>query len=442
MEKFRALMNRYGVVAHKTVATSALRDAKNRDHFVEKIKRNVGLEVNVIGGEEEARLINLAVQDKVETRNKTALLIEIGGGSVEVTLTEGEKVVSTVSFDIGTVRLLCELKGKKTDDKEFAQLAIEYIGGLKKDFKKAIGQEKIDLCVGTGGNIEAMATLSKELFGGNSNGTLSVQNLGALVKKLQAATYEERISEMGLRPDRADVILPAAIVLWRLARIAEVEEIRVPFVGLRDGVLLDVWGGLYAGEKGVPREQVLSSAKQIGKKYQYDESHAENVLRLSGMIFDATKELHGLDKEHRVLLESAAILHDIGSFIGVSKHHKHTYYLLSSTPIMGLDKNQQAIVANVARYHRMASPNERHEGFSALSPQSRVVTAKLAALLRLADAMDTEHEGLVKKFSMEISRSKAVLKLEGTGDLLIEKWKLAKKCDLFEEVFQLKLVVE
>ncbi|MBI3794225.1 MAG: Ppx/GppA family phosphatase [Nitrospinae bacterium] len=442
LERFKGLMNNYGVVLSKTVGTSALRDAKNGAQFVARAKKNLGIDVEIIGGEEEARLINLAVQNKMDTRQKTALLVEIGGGSVEITLTDNEKIASSVSLDIGTVRLICELKGKKTDEKEFAQMVQEYVGGLKKDFKKAIGPKKIDLCVGTGGNIETMGGLCKDEMGGDSNEVIPLPLLNSLVKKLQNLSFEERIREIGLRPDRADVILPAAIVLQRIAKLAEVENVHVPYVGLRDGVLLDLWGGIYAGTKGIQREQALSSARLIGKKYQYDESHAETVARLSGMLFDATKELHGLNGEHRVLLEAAALLHDVGSFIGVSKHHKHTYYLLSSTPIIGLNKEQQAVVANIARYHRMASPTERHEGFAALSTAGKAATTKLSALLRLADAMDTEHEGIVKKFRLDLTKSKASLALEGSGDLLIEKWKLARKCDLFEEVFQLKLVLE
>ena len=262
------------------------------------------------------------------------------------------------------------------------------------------------------------------------------------MKKLENTSYENRIREMGLRPDRADVIVPAAIVLQRIAKQAEMDEILVPGVGVREGVLLDLWAELYAGGEGIAREQALASARQLGRKYAFDESHAETVCRLAGMLFDAMQELHGLGKEQRILLEAAALLHDIGSFISVSKHHKHTYYLLIAEPVIGLSKFQHAIVANVARYHRMALPSERHEGFAALPSKDRVITSKLAALLRLADAMDTEHEARVSGFTLELGKSRAVLRLQGDGGLLIEKWKLAKKCGLFEETYQLKLVID
>jgi exopolyphosphatase/guanosine-5'-triphosphate,3'-diphosphate pyrophosphatase len=441
LERFKGLMTQYGVVVSKTVATSAMREATNRAQFVQTVKKKLGFDINIIGAVEEARLIHLAVKDKIKLGQKLALLVDIGGGSVELTLAKNGKIISTAGFDLGAVRLLCELRGKKQDERDFGQMVQEYVGGLKKSIKKEIGSQKIDVCVGTGGNIESLGALCQDTLGANTNTVVSVGNLNALVKKLQNTSYEDRIREMGLRPDRADVIMPAAIVLQRIAKLAEVDEILVPCVGVREGLLLDIWAGLYAGGDGASREQALDSARQIGRKYSFDEAHGENVLKLSGALFDATKTLHGLGEEHRMLLEVAALLHDVGSFINVSKHHKHSFYILSATPLVGLDKTQQSIVANVARYHRMASPNVRHEGYADLSPQSRMITLKLAALLRLADAMDTEHDGLVNGFTLELSKSKAVLKLQGTGDLLIEKWKLAKKCNLFEEFYQLKLII-
>ena len=158
-------------------------------------------------------------------------------------------------------------------------------------------------------------------------------------------------------------------------------------------------------------------------------------------LFDATRDLHNLGREHRILLELAALLHDIGTFISASDHHKHTQYLLQTTPIVGLSGAQMAIVGNVARYHRRSQPKPQHELYQALSPKERVVVSKLASLLRLADAMDTEHAAKVRGFAIEYKKPKFTLRLDGDGDLLLEKWALSKKAQMFEEVFNVRFAV-
>lgn len=439
---FRKSMEKHGVIHSKIVATSALREASNRDYFVAQIDELLKMKVAVIGAEEEARLIHLAVSNEVETQKKLALLIDIGGGSVEITLASNRQVLSTASFAIGTVRLMCLLKDKSRDENQFNQLVHEYVRSMRSHLKKEIGERKIDLCIGTGGNIESLGDLRKNLLGKDTDSVMAIDELNLLVRKLRNSSFDDRIQEMGLRPDRADVIVPAAIVLQRIVKQAGVTEIAVPHVGVREGLLIDMCADLYADKHRLNREQILTGARQLGRKYAYDEPHCDTVARFAAKLFDATQSLHELDEESRVLLETAAILHDIGHFINVSKHHKHSYYIIAATPILGLNETQMAIVANVARYHRMAFPSLRHEGYSALSPRNRGVTSKLAALLRIADAIDTEHESRVTGFSLEHTSSRCALRLEGEGDFLLEKWKVAKKSTLFEEVFNMKFSVD
>jgi exopolyphosphatase/guanosine-5'-triphosphate,3'-diphosphate pyrophosphatase len=159
-------------------------------------------------------------------------------------------------------------------------------------------------------------------------------------------------------------------------------------------------------------------------------------------LFDETKHLHNLNLEHRLLLEVAALLHDIGMFINVNDHHKHTHYLLTATPVIGLGASQMAIVANVARYHRKSFPKSSHDAYRMLSAKDRVVVSKLAALLRLADAMDNEHASKVSDFETEYRKPRLTITLKGEGDMLLEKWALANKAAFFEEVYSAKLAIQ
>jgi exopolyphosphatase / guanosine-5'-triphosphate,3'-diphosphate pyrophosphatase len=440
-QKFKRLIDKYGVEHIKAVATSATREALNSDIFIDRIAQATGIDITPIGGEEEARLIHLAVADRVSLRNKRAILIDIGGGSIEVTLVSDGSIQATVSFNMGTVRLLQKLEQERVGEPRFNQLVREYADATRKWLETRIGRQRLDLCVATGGNAEALGELRKRLLGKDSQFVITRQELDALVDTLQGMSFAERLQELRLRPDRADVIVPAAIVLQTILRQAGVDQVLVPNVGLKDGVLLDIVQDLYDQKHRLHREQVMASAMQVGWKYAFDEPHAKAVARFAVQLFDATQRLHNLDDESRLLLEVAALLHDIGHFVSATEHHKHTFYLLTATPLIGLSKLQRAIVANVARYHRKSSPSLQHEPFKVLPAKDRVVVSKLAALLRIADALDTEHAGKVTSIAVEYDRPRFLVELQGQGDLLLEKWALVKRIPLFEEVFGVKVAI-
>lgn len=440
--RFKNLIEAHDAKWTKAVATSATREAQNKEIFIDHIEQVSGIEINVISGEEEACLIHLAVASKINLKNKHAMLVDIGGGSVEITLTSNGQILSTETYRMGSVRLLQVLEEKKHGEKHFNQLVNEYVDATQRRMKKELGKEKIDLCVGTGGNIESLGDLRKELFDKDKNTVITTEELDLLVKKLQSLTYEERVQQLRLRPDRADVIVPASIVLQKIVKQAGVDEVEIPAVGLKDGLLLDMVEELYGEKKTSSRDQVMTSALQLGRKYVFDEQHGTTVARYAVQLFDETRMLHNLSLEYRTLLEVAALLHDIGHFINMTDHHKHTLYLLTATPIIGLKDTQMAIVANAARYHRKSLPKPQHEAYNMLSAKDRVVVSKLAAILRLADAMDNEHATKVASFSVEYEKPKLVMKLTGEGDLLLEKWALMKKSAMFEEVFSVKFSLD
>lgn len=440
--RFKETITKHRVNWTRAVATSATREALNREIFVDRITQSSGIEINVIGAEEEARLIHLAVSAAVNLKNKLAMLVDIGGGSTEITLVSDGKIISTESFKMGTVRLLQVLDKKKHGERQFSQLVRQYVDATQKRIRKEIGNEKIDICVGTGGNIESLGDLRVQVLGRDRKTLISAEELEILTKKMLAMTFEERVQEFRLRPDRADVIVPAAIVLQKIIKQAGVEEVQIPGVGLKDGLLIDMMEELYAGKKTPLREQVIASAMQLGRKYGFDEQHAVTTAKFATKLFDETRHLHNLDLENKLLLEVAALLHDIGSFINMTDHHKHTYYLLTASPVVGLTQAQMAIVANVARYHRKSFPKPQHDAYRVLPGKDRVTVSKLAALLRLSDALDNEHGSKVSDFTIEFKKPRMIMRLHGEGDLLLEKWALMKKSSLFEEVYSTKFAIE
>ena len=439
--RFREQLRKYSVTRFKAVATSALREAENGEALVALVSKRYRIPISVIGPEEEARLVHLAVKDRVHLNGKIALLVDIGGGSVEISLGNKSGIIATQSYAMGSVRLLRILHQRRLNGNRFNQLVSRYVQVSNRRLQQELGGQKIEMCVGTGGSIESIGDIRRALFNKRSSTKITTNELATVSRKLQVLTVEERVQQFQLRPDRADVISPAAVVLQNILRQAGVREILIPGVGVKDGLLSEIiWEILYRG-KHLDLDQVLSSAFQFGRKYAFDEKHGVAVSRIALQIFDQTQHIHNLNGESRMLLEVASLLHDVGQYVGVSNHHKHSFYLLQAGPIIGLSPAQIQIVANVARYHRKSPPRLVHESFLALSPKQRNLVSTLASILRVADATDRQHDDCVQSVNLTFKRQRVTLRLRGGGDLLLAKWALAKRSDLFEKIFG-KLSIE
>jgi exopolyphosphatase/guanosine-5'-triphosphate,3'-diphosphate pyrophosphatase len=436
--RFRKVAEVFEVTQTRAVATSAMRETTNSEDLIERIARETGFSIEIISGEDEARLIHLAVTKTVNLKGKQAVLIDIGGGSVEVTLSDGENILSTESYGMGTVRLLRKLETAKLP---FNRLVREYAESARRHIDQTIGNANVEVCLGTGGNLEELGKLRKRVFKQEREDLISLDELERLIEKLSEMSLEERIKKFDLRPDRADVILPAAIVLQMIVREIGIKEILIPGVGLKDGVLLEM--APFARGPRLPRyDQALASAEQMGRKYAYEAEHAEFTAKMAASLFNQSLSLHHLTENERLLLEIAARLHDIGHFVNTFEHERHGYYLLSHHPLIGLTTAEQAVVANLVRYHRKETPTVNAENYKLLPTKDRLIVTKLCALLRLADALDTSHTRRVSEAQLEQRFSGLwQLKLSGKGDLMLEKWTLEKRKTLFQEVFGVKLEI-
>ncbi|MFZ5878319.1 MAG: HD domain-containing protein [Chloroflexota bacterium] len=439
--RFHKVINDFAVTHVRAVATSAMREAANSDLLIDRISRQTGIQVEVINGEEEARLIHLAVGKSIDLRNQRALLVDIGGGSVEITISEGRNILSSESYNMGTVRLLRKFsQAGGASPATFGLLVREYAEAARRRIDHEIGRKKLDVCIGTGGNIEEMGELRRKLFKKDTNRLITVNELETLAEKLEKMPVEERINKLALRPDRADVILPAVLVLQTIARIARVREVHIPGVGLKDGILWDLMSNITP--QAPHRDQVWASATRLGRKYQIDVDHGALVAGLAGQIFDQTGSLHNLGGDERLLLEVAALLHDVGHFINTIDHDRHGYYILTHNFIFGLTERQRLVVANVVRYHRKAAPSQEDENFRALPQKDRILVSKLCAILRLADGMDTSHTSRIHAVKISSKKNRWTLSLDGKGDILLEKWTLSKRRALFQDVFGVELAIE
>ena len=439
--RFRQMAENYNVHQLRAVATSAAREAANSDLLVDRVFRTSGIELEIISGEEEARLIHAAVAHVLNLKNKRTLLIDIGGGSVEVTLSSGRNIISTDSYDMGTVRLLQKLNGSKSKH-PLGDLVREYVEAARYRIEQDLGDRKIQICAGTGGNVEEIGRLRQKLFKAESDHFITLEELEKLIERLERMTYEQRMNKLKLRADRADVILPASIVLHLIAREAGVKQIMIPNVGLKDGILLDIAEELSKSLRPRRREQAWESALHMGRKYQFNEKHALLTSRLAARLFEQSRSLHTLEDDNLLLLEIGALLHDIGHFINTADHEKHGAYLLSASPLIGLNQREQDIIANLVRYHRRQLPSTKDENFKSLPQRDRLIVTKLSVLLRLADSLDISHMENVNDVTLKEAGSVWKLKVSGKKDQLLMKWAFDKRKSQFREVFGVSLEMD
>ena len=440
--RFKHIAESFDIRHLRAVATSAAREARNSDLLVDRVFQTSGIEIEIISGEEEARLIHTAVAHMLDLKNKQALLIDIGGGSVEVTISTGQNIISTDSYNMGTVRLLEKLNGKNKTRPPFGTLIRGYAEAARYRIEQDLGDRKIQVCAGTGGNVEEIGRLRQKLFKAESDRFITLEELEKLIERLDHMSYEDRMHKLKLRADRADVILPASIVLHLIASKAGIKQIMIPNVGLKDGILLDIAEDLSKSLRPRRSEQVWASALHMGRKYQFDEKHARLTSRLAARLFEQSKALHNLDESNLLLLEIGALLHDIGHFINTVDHDKHGYYLLTANRLIGLSQREQNIVASLVRYHRKGSPSTEDESYKSLPQKDRLIVMKLSALLSLADALDISHMEHVTDVALKETASCWRIKVSGKKDQLLLNWALGKRKSQFKEVFGVDLEIE
>lgn len=436
--QIRRRLDDLGVAHYRAVATSAVRESANGGEFVERVRRESGIHLETISGSEEARLVWVAVANRVGFGSDRWLMMDLGGGSVEVSVADGSGILWSESHTLGSVRLLQAFRenGEPQSGSDYRELLERYVHVLK--FPDALRTWGPVAAVATGGNIEALADLAGAERDERGVSRLRLSALQAAIERLAALSVEERVARLGLREDRADVILPAAVVYERVAELAGVDEILVPRVGVKEGLVLDLDEQLTdeAAHSSHRDRTIRSAALALGRRFQFDEVHGEQVARLSLALFDGLVDLHGLGTRERDLLMVAALLHDIGQYISYRRHHKHSQYVIANSELPELSPADVSFVALLARYHRRSEPKLGHPEFAALAPPDRDAMRALAAILRVADALDREHVERVASLQCRVERDAVVLEVETRGTLTLEEWALRRKGSLFEAVFR------
>jgi exopolyphosphatase / guanosine-5'-triphosphate,3'-diphosphate pyrophosphatase len=438
-----------GVEEVVAVATSAVREASNGGEFLQRIMDEVGLRVQVIQGQEEARLIYLGVREAQDFKSERALLIDIGGGSVEITLATRESPLMMKSLKLGVARLKEMFISKDPfPPRELRALQSHVRTQLMPVKNQVTALRGFARVIGTSGTILNLAAMANAREGHDFDSkdglTLAHKSLKSLAKVLAATTEKSRPKLPEFDPKRAELTVVGAVLLEEIFDVLGVKVLTTCDRALREGVILDYIEKhrpdllLEESETDTRRR----SARALLARYHGNEAHADRVVKMALQLFDATKSLHRLPDEDREILALGGLLHDVGYHISEEQHHKHTFYLITQSRMAGFTAATQLFVALLGRYHRKGKPKLEHGEYAALSPLDRRRLKILASFLKMADGLDRSHAGVVKKLAAKLEPKRLKLTVSSDEDPELEIWAASRNSDLFTEVFSRAVVIE
>lgn len=483
LRRFKKMAEHNGADPIIATATSAVRESRNSDQFIEQVRKEVGLEVQVLPGVEEARLIAMAVSEVTDFNNRRALIMDIGGGSTEFIITGGGEPELMLSLRLGAVRLT--EKYISTDPVSIEQRNL-LVANIRSDFTRAAAEIKnagYDFVVGSSGTVLNMVNAvvqANEPYGSEDlsdyepfSQTVTLDQIEWLNRKLGRMTLRERRRVPGIEKGRADIIVAGGLLLQCILSDLGATEITSCDWSLREGVILNylrrrresyLAPAIYRAPALVSQEDALlypviddstldvraRSVLSVARRYGYDVAHSHHVVRLATRIFDDTKELHQLSGQHLKLLQYAAILHDIGYHIAHNNHHRHGLYLIKNSEMPGFTGDEIAMMATMVRYHRGSLPKKsadartrhEHEDYYALDRRQRADMLRLASILQIADGLDRSHQQLIDDVRCEVAGDTVTFVASSVGECELEMWSAERKATWFSDIFKVDVVFD
>lgn len=444
LTRFAEIARTFGAGEIIAVATSATRDARNRDELISRVHERAGLDLRVISGVEEARLIWLGVSGGLVPFDGERLFIDIGGGSTEIIIGDQMSVSFLRSLKLGAIRTTGMfippdhtgpvpgpvVRAIRLHIRDQVTHVVREV--RKKGITGAVGSS------GTIGAIESVAACMKDLPVPHRPGFISISELSRVSAYLSSLTLKERREVPGLTPARADIIIAGSLILESFLSLTGISSIEISSRGLRDGMLADYLSRI----PGFPHAEALpvreTSIRQLGRSCQIDEAHADRVTAFSLSLFDSAEAcgLHTLSERSREILAHAAYLHDTGQFISFTGHHQHSFYLITHAPLLGFHEDEILRIALLSRYHRKRMPRPRDPGYRGLDGGVRREVQILSVFLRMAENLDRSHDGRVEAaFLSRSGKQRVVLTIRCRSDCTLEEWALAGDSGSFEQVF-------
>ncbi len=441
IEVINNLIQNHKATVIKAVATAAFRDAKNANQIIETVKQRFGIDIEIISGEKEAYYNFLAVLYNFDIKDLNVLTIDTGGGSSEIVISEKGKLINSYSTLLGCSRLAHEFIKTNPPSQSDIYAMKEFIEDTLKD----LDDLSIDTIIATGGTLNNIANM---YYLSQNKKTISYAKyvpriyVKKLINTLRRMKIEDIKKIKGVEEKRADIILPTCMTIEAILSVYGIEGFYTFLGGLRTGLLIDTLNtlGLSFPFQSLDRDLRFSRLIEIGNKFHFEEQHALCVSNLSKKLFEQLKETLKLKEKDYALLEAAAILHDIGTYISFSKHNAHSYYLITNADLTGFDLKQKEMIATIAYFHRGSLPNKSHTFYWSFSKKKRKKIKKLAAILRVADGLDRSHRSFVKDIKVDIEKNHIKIFAVSDDKFLEIKAANAKK-DLLEKITKKKVSI-
>jgi exopolyphosphatase/guanosine-5'-triphosphate,3'-diphosphate pyrophosphatase len=445
LKNFREFLQGWGIADSDihVIATSAIRAAQNSDLFVDRVRKETGLLLNIVEGIEENRLMYLAVRFALKNDlplfwRANSMILEIGGGSTEIMLLRRGQMVAAHSLKLGTI--LLDQASRTGTSLLHERFLNEHIRTTSEFLSAELSLSHVRTFVIAGFDARAVAAQ----VGTNLNEHCWIVSRDAFIEfvgNVQDYSVEECMERLQMPYWEAETFIAGILINKLLLERTGASQVVVPRVSIREGLLIDLAQGVDQNQQEDFFSQIFASAVNLGRKYHIDEPHCRHVASLCMILFDALAREHGMNRRERMLLEVAAMLHEIGKFIRDLNHNLHGQYIISNSDIFGLKREEKDILCNVIRYHRGDAPSSTDIEYIALQREERILVLKMVSLLRVADSLDRSHSQQVRLKAVEKKSETLMLHTDGSRDLSLELLGLNEKCGLFQDVFGYKVVV-
>lgn len=446
LKGYRRMLNEFGVRDYWLAATTAIREADNQQYIIDQIKVKTGFDVAVVDMTQEifykyVSLFKRMAATGLAEKEDGILFVDISSGGLGITLYKRGELLYQQNLHIGILRIKESFEKQQRESIHFQKALGEYLTSVIAPVQQEMGKHKIKYLVLSGVETHLLLNiLGREQE--NQLSFISIDEFVHLYKQALTLNLPQIMKQFKLAENKAEMVLPAILLYRQIIALTDVRQIVIANDQFIDGATT-----LHVAERTkddwltVIEAQMISLARNVAQRYQYNQKHADHVEFMAMKIFDRMLKVHGMGLRERLLLRVTAILHDIGKFVNMRRHDLYSYRLILSSDMLGFSEEEKIMMASVAYYHSKGTPSDFDQAFASLSKAQKLTVAKLAAILRLANVFDCTHRQKITDCTLSLKEHELVISVSAQEDIAYEEWSFAKKAAFFENVFGIRAIL-